>query len=405
VLLVQHNESGEKYVLKQIPISEKNAAAAVGEVNVLSRLSHPNITTLYDAWRAGSQLNILMEFADRGSLAEVIKTKQATGTLFDEDVVLDWLVQITAALRAMHALSILHRDLKAANVFLTSRNLIKVGDFGISKILERNDGLASTTIGTPYYLAPEVINGEPYGLKADVWSLGVLLYEMMALRKPFEATSLPSLALKIVATTYPPPPEQFSPELRAVLASMLQREPSARPSLDQLSRLPLVRLQEKKLQAELRRIADTCTASALPPAARAEAASSGAVSGRVSERGTPPAALSPADDLASSRQSRRVSGSKEARQHACGQRMRMHAEEAPPLAEPRAGGAAALESTQQLGHINEEENLRFRLNLEAIEINLATQEARDPESTKQHTRGAMMPLLDRKNALGENHSM
>ncbi|EOD08053.1 hypothetical protein EMIHUDRAFT_460010 [Emiliania huxleyi CCMP1516] len=383
VLLVQHNESGEKYVLKQIPISEKNAAAAVGEVNVLSRLSHPNITTLYDAWRAGSQLNILMEFADRGSLAEVIKTKQATGTLFDEDVVLDWLVQITAALRAMHALSILHRDLKAANVFLTSRNLIKVGDFGISKILERNDGLASTTIGTPYYLAPEVINGEPYGLKADVWSLG--------------ATSLPSLALKIVATTYPPPPEQFSPELRAVLASMLQREPSARPSLDQLSRLPL----EKKLQAELRRIADTCTASALPPAARAEAASSGAVSGRVSERGTPPAALSPADDLASSRQSRRVSGSKEARQHA----MRMHAEEAPPLAEPRAGGAAALESTQQLGHINEEENLRFRLNLEAIEINLATQEARDPESTKQHTRGAMMPLLDRKNALGENHSM
>jgi len=113
--------------------------------------------------------------------------------------------------------------------------------------------------------------------------------------------------------------------------------------------------------------------------------------------------------------------------------MRMHAEEAPPLAEPRAGGAAALESTQQLGNINEvrrrralcrcsrrgasagdsqglprhaqEENLRFRLNLEAIEINLATQEARDPESTKQHTRGAMMPLLDRKNALGENHSM
>ena len=212
VLLVQHNESGEKYVLKQIPISEKNAAAAVGEVNVLSRLSHPNITTLYDAWRAGSQLNILMEFADRGSLAEVIKTKQATGTLFDEDVVLDWLVQITAALRAMHALSILHRDLKAANVFLTSRNLIKVGDFGISKILERNDGLASTTIGTPYYLAPEVINGEPYGLKADVWSLGVLLYEMMALRKPFEAATSP-------LAPPPSPPLRRSPRFDpAVLA-------------------------------------------------------------------------------------------------------------------------------------------------------------------------------------------
>lgn len=226
VMLVQHVESGEKYVLKQIPISGKSDAqgwsAAFSEVDVLSRLHHPNITTLYGAWRAGSVLNILMEYADRGSLAEVLKAKAATTTLYDEDVVLDWLVQIVAALRAMHSRSILHRDLKAANVFLTSRNLIKVGDFGISKMLEKNDGLASTTIGTPYYLAPEVINGEPYGLKADVWSLGVLLYELMALRKPFEATSLPSLALKIVSTNYPPPPAAFSPELASVLSHLVE---------------------------------------------------------------------------------------------------------------------------------------------------------------------------------------
>ena len=180
-----------------------------------------------------------MEYADCGSLAEVLKAKAATTTLYDEDVarsachrgladsqrsarpsstaparrrdvcaragavadaalgasrhtahhslgrghdplragslgvsrrrlpaacpqvVLDWLVQIVAALRAMHSRSILHRDLKAANVFLTSRNLIKVGDFGISKMLEKNDGLASTTIGTPYYLAPEAADPPP----------------------------------------------------------------------------------------------------------------------------------------------------------------------------------------------------------------------------------------------------
>ena len=159
MLLVQHVESGEKFVLKQIPISERSAekeSAAFSEVDVLSRLSHPNITTLYGAWRSGSVLNILMEFADRGSLADVLKAKAGSMMLFDEDAILDWFVQIVAALRAMHARSILHRDLKAANVFLTSRNLIKVGDFGISKMLEKNGGLASTTIGTPYYLAPEV---------------------------------------------------------------------------------------------------------------------------------------------------------------------------------------------------------------------------------------------------------
>jgi len=129
VLLVQHVESGEKFVLKQIPLSCQSAekeSAAFSEVDVLSRLSHPNITTLYGAWRSGSMLNILMEYADRGSLADVLKSKAGTTTLFDEDAILDWLVQIVSALRAMHARSILHRDLKAANVFLTSRNLIKV---------------------------------------------------------------------------------------------------------------------------------------------------------------------------------------------------------------------------------------------------------------------------------------
>jgi NIMA (never in mitosis gene a)-related kinase len=156
---VQHIESGEKFVLKQIPISARSAekeSAAFSEVDVLSRLSHPNITTLYGAWASESMLNILMEYADRGSLADVLKSKHGSTMLFDEDAILDWFVQIISALRAMHARSILHRDLKAANVFLTSRNLIKVGDFGISKMLEKNDGLASTTIGTPYYLAPEV---------------------------------------------------------------------------------------------------------------------------------------------------------------------------------------------------------------------------------------------------------
>ena len=96
----------------------------------------------------------------------------------------DWLVQIVSALGFMHAQTVLHRDLKTANIFLTARNLVKVGDFGVSKIMPAPGQLARTAIGTPYYLAPELVNGEQYGFKADMWALGVVLYELMTLRAP-----------------------------------------------------------------------------------------------------------------------------------------------------------------------------------------------------------------------------
>ena len=129
-LLVQHKSTGNKYVLKQIPLSRlpnRRADPALSEVEVLSRLSHQNITRLNGAWRTRESINILMEYADGGSLADVINARKESRNLLDEDVLLDWFVQIVGALRAMHEEHILHRDLKAANVFLTARNIIKVG--------------------------------------------------------------------------------------------------------------------------------------------------------------------------------------------------------------------------------------------------------------------------------------
>ena len=224
VLLVEQISSGARYVLKLIPLSQLpgGVAAALPEVEVLCRLAHTNITKLFGAWRTRDTLNILMEYADGGTLADVIKARSGLTRVFDEDTVLDWFVQITSALVHMHERSIIHRDLKAHNIFLTSRNIVKVGDFGISKVLDGTAALATTAVGTPYYLAPEVINGDPYGLKADVWALGVLLFELVALRKPFAADSLPALAMLIMRAQYPPPPASFSDELRGLLVSMLQ---------------------------------------------------------------------------------------------------------------------------------------------------------------------------------------
>ena len=105
---------------------------------------------------------------------------------------------------------IIHRDLKAQNVFLTHDGLVKLGDFGVAKILQHTASKARTVVGSPYYLSPEIIENKPYSFKTDIWSLGTLLFEMCALHPPFTANNLQFLALKIVQGGIPHLPNKYS---------------------------------------------------------------------------------------------------------------------------------------------------------------------------------------------------
>lgn len=116
-----------------------------------------------------------------GDLAAVIKERKEANKPFSEDELMQWFVQLCLALKHIHENRILHRDLKASNVFLTARNCVKLGDFGISKVLEGTLEAAMTVVGTPYYMSPEVCQSKPYTLKSDIWALGCLLYEMCTL--------------------------------------------------------------------------------------------------------------------------------------------------------------------------------------------------------------------------------
>lgn len=147
----------------------------------------------------------------------MIKTQRETGGFFSEDLILNWFTQICLAIKHIHDRKIVHRDLKSQNIFLTQQGIVKLGDFGIAKVLQSTVEQAQTIVGTPYYLSPEIIENVPYSFKSDMWSLGVLLYEMCALRPPFNGASLHVLALQIVRGIFQPIPSHYSQGLKTFI--------------------------------------------------------------------------------------------------------------------------------------------------------------------------------------------
>ena len=141
----------------------------------------------------------------------------------------------------MHREHLLHRDLKSANVFLTRSGGVKLGDFGFAKQLNCTIALASTVCGTPYYFSPELCEKKPYSTKADVWSLGVTLYEMINLRKPFEAKTLPELRKRVLRDVPAPfVATHVSKEMEALCLTLLTKDHINRPSIEEVIRMPYV---------------------------------------------------------------------------------------------------------------------------------------------------------------------
>ena len=140
--------------------------------------------------------------------------------------------QVLKGLRALHDEEIMHRDLKSANVFLNTDLSVKLGDLNVSKIAKM--GMNYTQTGTPYYASPEVWREQPYDMKSDVWSLGCVIYEMLALKPPFRAQNMKELYKKVLRGNFPTVPSQFSDELGKTIASMIQVNPKHRPTCAEL---------------------------------------------------------------------------------------------------------------------------------------------------------------------------
>lgn len=168
--------------------------------------------------------------------SKIIAHKKAM-TSFSETELWSYFVQMTSGLAALHSKSILHRDIKSANVFVDHCNVVKLGDMNVSKICK--DGLLFTQTGTPYYASPEVWRDQPYDHKSDIWSLGCVLYEMAALTPPFVAPEMEKLFQAVTSGAFERLP-RYSNNLNRIIKLLLQVNPIKRPSCSQLLSLKVI---------------------------------------------------------------------------------------------------------------------------------------------------------------------
>jgi serine/threonine protein kinase len=198
------------------------------EAQAAARLNHPNIVGVYDAGSAGDTQYIVMEFVEGRTLASFL----AGGGRPTPVQAVELAERIASALEAAHAQGIVHRDIKPANIMVTRDGAVKVMDFGIARL--QTDATApqtSSVIGTPAYFSPEQAQGQPVDARSDIYSLGCVLYELLAHRQPFSGDTPVAIAYKQVNET-PVPPSQINPDvpprLDAVVMKCMAKNPANR---------------------------------------------------------------------------------------------------------------------------------------------------------------------------------
>eukprot|EP00736_Rhodelphis_marinus_P002096 Rmarinus@m.16064 len=218
-------------------IDAKTRERCLKEVKMMQSLTHPNITTYIDSMIEGNDLYIVLEWASQGDLRRLVREAAEAHSPFEEGTIWRLFAQIAEGLCYMHEKNMMHRDLKPANLFVTADRMLKLGDMGLSRQFSESTVEAYSKVGTPLYMSPEVLKGKGYDYKADIWSLGCILYELAALKSPFKNPkdqNLYTLFKRIESCNYDPLPDHLSEELRHLVSSMIQINPSTRPSASEV---------------------------------------------------------------------------------------------------------------------------------------------------------------------------
>ncbi|OHT08166.1 AGC family protein kinase [Tritrichomonas foetus] len=204
------------------------------EIDLLQKVSHPNVMRMLSVFETDTDFCVVSELA-RGDLFQVIDDNQT----LPENVLKNVAAQLVSSLAHLHELHIIHRDMKPQNILIAEHGSLKICDFGFARALSQTTLVLTSIKGTPLYMAPELVQEQPYDEKVDIWALGVILYELYHGKPPFFTNSIYKLIQMIVNSPISWP-DEISPQFKSFLLEMLQKDPSKRTSCQDLLKHPFI---------------------------------------------------------------------------------------------------------------------------------------------------------------------
>jgi len=234
VYKVKSKEDNNIYCLKKINM--KKTKDKESEINILSNLNHPNLIKFYYSFANEEGIYIIMEFCEYGDLYSLLQSVKKKKVYVNEDIIWDVAMQTLLGLEYLHSKQIIHRDIKLLNLFMTKDKKIKIGDMGMSVHVEEGEMIISR-VGTPLYIAPELVKKEKYDYKIDIWSFGCSLYHLAKTSPPFNDENLIKLGNSIINEQPAHLPSCYSNKLYEFILLLMTKNKNKRPSAHEALKL------------------------------------------------------------------------------------------------------------------------------------------------------------------------